>query len=125
MRLEEIRRIMMLTVLIGSMVCFRSVEAIAWGAILSSWLDAAIVTSTVKKQFRCGFSEQFRELWKPLAACLAMGTAVWGTGFLVKTITQAVLPMLTVQIMAGIAVYTMFMILLNKPILNFVRNLYK
>lgn len=125
MRLEEIRRIMMLTVLIGSMVCFRSVEAIAWGAILSSWLDAAIVTSTVKKQFRCGFSEQFRELWKPMTACLAMGTAVWGTGFLVKKITQAVLPMLTVQIIAGIAVYTMFMILLNKPIMNFVRNIHK
>ncbi len=125
LRLEEIRRIMMLTVLTGSFLYFHSVEAVAWGAILSSWLDAAIVTTAVKKQFHCGFSEQFRELWKPLLACLAMSAAVWGTELFMKKITQTLPLLLAAQITSGIAVYTALILLLNPSFLCFMRKIRK
>ncbi|MBR4961230.1 MAG: lipopolysaccharide biosynthesis protein [Clostridia bacterium] len=125
MRLEEIRRIMMLTILIGSLLWFHSVEAVAWGAVLSSWIDAAIVTAAVKKQFHCGLAEQFRELWKPLLACLAMGIAVWGTGFFLNEIIQASLLLLVVQIVVGIAVYMTLVALLSKPLLRWIRKIFE
>ena len=76
MRLEIIRRIVMLLVLLTSVFAFRTVEAIAIGFGLGYWLDTAIVTVSMKRLMGYGPIQQAQDNWKTLLAASLMFVAV-------------------------------------------------
>ena len=101
MKLELVRRIAMLAVLLVSVFAFKSVEAIAWGYAISSWIDVAIISVPVKRLIGYGLLEQLRDMWKTLAASLLMGAAVFAVGL----ISAPAWLLLLLQIVAGILSY--------------------
>lgn len=109
MRLEMIRRVVMLTILVTTIVVFRSVEAIAISFCVSNWLDAVISMVPVKKLMNYGVKDQFCDLWKIIAVSammygvvLAMNKLPWHIGIL-----------LTAQILAGITSYIVLGVIAN------------
>lgn len=106
---ELLRRALMLIVLVISVICFDSVEAIATGFMISAWLDAAVTSVPVKRLLGYGISDQFRDLWKNAAASIIMAVTVYAFG-------RLALPMgilLLLQIALGAVVYAAANILLK------------
>ena len=101
MRLELVRRIAMLAVLLVSVIAFRSVEAIAWGYAISAWIDVVIISVPVKRLIGYGLTEQLRDVWKILLASLLMGAAVFAIGL----ISAPAWIVLIMQIIVGIISY--------------------
>lgn len=82
MRLEMIRRVVMLAILIISVVVFKSVLAIAISFCISSWLDALITMTPVKRLIGYGFASQLADIWKIVAASLVMFAGVFAMNLL-------------------------------------------
>ena len=101
MRLELVRRIAMLAVLLVSVFAFRSVEAIAWGYAISAWIDVVIISVPVKRLIGYGLIEQLRDVWKIILAALLMGGVVFAVGLLAAPAWLV----LTLQITSGIIIY--------------------
>ena len=64
MRLEIVRRIVMLGVLMISVFAFGTVETIAIGFGLGYWLDAIIVVALMKRLLGYGPVQQIKDIWK-------------------------------------------------------------
>ena len=109
-RQELVRRAIMLVILVLSVVCFDSVEAIAVGYSISAWLDVWVTSWPIKKLLGYGMLDQLRDVWKSGLSALVMGGAVYALGFL--PLPTAAL--LAVQIVFGGAVY----LLLNLALKN-------
>jgi O-antigen/teichoic acid export membrane protein len=101
MRLEIVRRIVMLSILLVSVFAFKSVEAIAIGFCISNWLDALISMSPAKRLLGYGIKKQIADLWKILMVSAFMFVVVQFVNVL--ALHSALL--LGVQILAGIIVY--------------------
>ena len=101
MRLELIRRAVMLFILVTSIMCFQSVEAIAVGFCVSSWVDAIIIMPSVKRLMNYGIGEQFAGLWKTILAAVIMFGVVQCMNMLPWN-SYILLPM---QILTGVIVY--------------------
>jgi len=102
MKAEFIRRAVMLVVLLITVVCFRSVFAIAISFLVSSVLDILIILATVKRLTGLRFRSQFQSVWKTLLAGAVMFAAV----HMMNVLTCGPLLKLAVQVVLGIAVYT-------------------
>lgn len=101
MRLEIVRRIVMLGILMTSVFAFGTVEAIAAGFGLGYWLDTFIVSVVMKRLFDYGPVQQTRDVWKTLLASGIMFIVVNGMNeFLAST---AIL--LCIQMLAGVCIY--------------------
>ena len=109
-RQELVRRAIMLVILVLSVVCFDSVEAIAVGYSISAWLDVWVTSWPIKKLLGYGVLDQLRDVWKSGLSALVMGGAVYALGFL--PLSPA--PLLAVQVMFGGTVY----LLLNLALKN-------
>lgn len=101
MRLEMIRRVVMLAILTISVFCFRSVKAIAIGFCISTWLDAVITMSPAKFLMDYGIRAQFRDLWKIIMAAVIMFMVV---GYMNLLVCSNFI-LLFAQILVGISVY--------------------
>lgn len=101
MKLEIVRRTVMLGILLISVCCFSSALAIAVGYAVSYWLDWLIVTVAVKKLLHYGFFRQLRDTWNILASACLMGAAV----VLVAQIPLPSVPQLLLRIVIGFATY--------------------
>lgn len=101
MRLEVIRRTVMLFILLVSILAFDSVEAIAVGFCVGNWLDAIIVMVPVKRLMNYGIGEQFADLWKTILDATIMFAVVQCMNMLPWN-SYILLPM---QILVGIIVY--------------------
>lgn len=101
LKLELVRRLVMLIILVISIVCFDSVLAVAIGFAISMWLDVIIVMVPVKKLIGFGLIEMFKDSWKTILCSIIMAGTVFGLGFI--NINYIVL--LFIQIFAGIVVY--------------------
>ncbi len=101
MRLELVRRIAMLAVLLVSVFAFRSVEAIAWGYAISAWIDVVIISVPVKRLIGYGLIEQLCDVWKIILAALLMGGVVFAVGLL----SAPAWLILILQIASGIIIY--------------------
>lgn len=101
MRLEMVRRIVMLAVLSVSVFVFRSVLVIAIGCCISNWLDAVICMLPAKRLMDYGIGSQLTDHWKIIFSAAVMFVFVqwlnmlsWHIGLL-----------LPLQILTGIIVY--------------------
>jgi len=101
MKLEIVRRTVMLIILLISVLCFDSVMAIAWGYVISTLLDVVIISVPVKRMLGYGITEQLKDTRKIIIASVIMGAAVLPVGGL----KLSYLLLLSVEIGVGIAVY--------------------
>lgn len=108
-RLEMIRRMVMLTILLVSIFGFRSVEAIAIGFCVSNWLDAVISMIPAKQLMDYGIKAQFLELWKIILAAIVMFVVVLAMNFLQWNI----LMVLILQILTGVIVFVVMGLVLK------------
>ena len=76
MRLEMVRRVVMLLILIVSVFAFHSVEAIAIGYCISTWVDAIISMIPAKRLLGYGIMKQFADLWKTIMCAVIMFVVV-------------------------------------------------
>jgi O-antigen/teichoic acid export membrane protein len=109
MKLEFARRAMIVSVLCISVFCFKTVEAIAVGYCVSSWLDSTMTVFAVKRLMNIPVREQFLWVWKTLFASVAML-------LLLLPMAQLQIPailLLLLQIVTGAAVYLVLSILLK------------
>lgn len=101
MRLEMIRRMMMLLILAIGIFGFRTVEGIAISFCISNWLDAVITMLPAKRLMGYGIGSQIRDLWKIILIAVIMFVVVETMNLL----AWSRLLLLLAQILAGIAVY--------------------
>lgn len=101
MRLEFIRRLVMLFILLVSIFAFRSVKAIAIGFCISYWLDTVIAMCPMKMLLNYGPGKQFAEVWKIIVIALIMFVVVLGMSLL----SWNILILLVTQILVGVVVY--------------------
>jgi O-antigen/teichoic acid export membrane protein len=101
MRLEMIRRVVMLIVLMISVFFYQTVEAIAIGFCISNCLDALISMIPAKRLLGYGVAAQLKDLWKIMAASAVMCAVVQ----LMNLMNWNMVLLLSTQILAGAAVY--------------------
>lgn len=122
MKLEAVRRVVMLLILLVSVFCFRTVYAIALGFAISTWVDVLIISIPTKRLLNYGIVEQIKDTWKIMIASLIMGGVVILVGFL----SLPTIVLLGVQIIVGIITYVFLTILLNreliKEVLSFIKK---
>ena len=126
MRLEMVRRVVMIVILCIAVFAFHSVEIIAYSYLLSFILDILIVMVPIKKLLDQGILEQFKLLWKTIVASVLTGMIVYFFG-------KISIPMLFVKLMlqgiTGILAYVALSFLLRNEqlfyMLNMLKNLVK
>lgn len=110
MRLEFVRRIVMLAVLLVSVFCFDSVLAIAVGFAVSSWLDVVVISFPMKRLFGYGLGRQIADVWRVVAAVVAMSGAMVVVGQLLEL---APFWQMCCQLIVGVMVYLLACMLLK------------
>ena len=118
-RQELLRRALMLVVLVISVVCFHSVEAIAVGYSVSAWLDVFVTSLPIKKLLNYGVLDQLRDVWKTGVAAALMGLAVHALGAL--PLPTALL--LILQVLCGAALYLGLNVLLKNESFAYVLSM--
>lgn len=122
MRLELIRRVIMLAVLAVSVFVFKSVLAIAISCCVSNWLDAVITMLPAKRLMNYGVRAQSGDLWKIALATIVMFASTQAMNLLQ---CPSVL-LLLLQIISGVVVYlAMGFILRIEPQENIIKLLAK
>lgn len=101
MKLEMIRRLVMLCILVVSVVAFRSVLAIAVSFCISNCLDALISMFPAKRLVGYGIMDQLKDLYRILIASIVMFVAVQ----LMNALPWNSVILLGAQILTGAAVY--------------------
>lgn len=122
MKMEVIRRVVMMAILLPSIFCFDSVMIIAVGFLLSSIVDSCIIVAGAKRLTGIGLFKQLSKLWKILLSGAIMALVVYFmNGLLIHPIIR-----LALQIVAGAAIYIGVGLLLKaEPFLNVIHLLQK
>lgn len=101
MKLEFVRRMVMLAILIITVFAFDTALAMAYSFALSTWIDVVICSIPSGRLLNYGFGRQFATVWKTILASVIMGIAVWAVGLL----AMPLLLKLLVQMALGITIY--------------------
>lgn len=101
MKLEFVRRVLMLLILAITVFAFDFVIAMAYSFALSAWIDAIVCAIPSGRLLGYGAKEQFKAVSKTIFASVLMGVAVWAVGLL----TLPLFLKLVAQIATGIIVY--------------------
>lgn len=121
MKLEFMRRILMLAVLLITVLAFDSIIAMAYSFALSAWIDTMVCSIPNGKLLNYGFIEQFKDVWRTLLAAVIMSVAVWAIGLLAMSLFMK----LVVQILTGIIVYIILCLLLRVEGFSYALNIIK
>lgn len=121
MKLEIVRRLVMLVILLGAIFLFDSVFAIAASYVISSLLDSFIVAIPLNKLLNYGFVKQMSDNWKTIAASLIMGIVVYVIGLLKVNLVA----LLFIQIIFGIISYALLCVILKIDSFNYIFKLIK
>lgn len=119
MKMEFIRRSIMIVQLVLTVLIFDSVLAIAYSYAISVWLDAVISTIPNRRFLGYGFLRQLRDLWKIAAASALMAAAAWAIGLIAMHPAVEML----VQIVAGMLVYIVSCLALKVESFHYALNL--
>lgn len=121
MKLEFVRRVLMLAVLAITVFAFDFVVAMAYSFALSAWIDAIVCAIPSGRLLGYGVVKQFKDMWKNILAAVLMRIAVWAVGL-------AAIPLflkLVVQILTGIVVYILLCRLLKVEGFMYALNMIK
>ena len=102
MKLEMIRRIVMIAILAVVVLCFHSVYAIAVSFLVSSVIDTLIIMLAIKRIIGLPLSQQGRSVWKSILSGAIMALAV-------SAMNALALPLickLLLQILSGAVIYS-------------------
>jgi O-antigen/teichoic acid export membrane protein len=103
LKLELIKKLYGIGILMVTVFCFEGVMPIAWGAVVSTVLSSFVNAQPNKKLIGYGYLEQIRDILPPVVMALVMFFAV----SLLGRLPLAPLPLLCVQVAAGVAVYAL------------------
>lgn len=112
MRLEMVRRVVMLCVLVVSVFGFGTVEAIAAGFGVGYWLDALIVSLSLKRLLHYGPVQQAKDIWKNVLAASVMFAIVNG----MNGLNGSNVVLMLSQILIGVLSYLLLNICLHNEI---------
>lgn len=101
MKLEFVRRVAMLVVLLVTVFVSNSIMAMAYSYTFSCWLDVVFCALPNGRLLGYGFAKQFKDVWKSIMISCVMGVTVWAMGL----VTMPLILKLLVQVSAGIVVY--------------------
>ena len=101
LKLEIIKKLYGLPILLVSVLCFDSVMAIAWGGVISSVVSAAVNAHPNKKLINYGYLEQMRDILPTLALSMVM----FGVVYAMNALALPTALLLVLQVLAGVAVY--------------------
>lgn len=101
LKLELVKKSYGIIILLVSVLCFHSVEAIAWGGVLSTILSLIVNAHPNHKLMNYGFDKQLRDILPSFLISLGMGALVLAMG----NLPIPRLPLLLTQMAAGLAVY--------------------
>ena len=116
MKLEAVRRIVMIAVLLGAILIFDSVLAIAISYVISAWIDVIIISIPLKKLLNYGFFEIMKDNWKSIFASLLMGAIVLTTG----KINAHYVIVAGIQIFVGVISYIALAFILKIDIFKYI-----
>ena len=109
MKIEFIRRMTMLVILLVAVFVFDSVLTIAISYVISVFIDMFIASAPLKKSLDYNGFKQVKDNWKTLVSSLLMGIFVYIFGF----IQLPVVLLLALQILVGVLVYLILCIVLR------------
>lgn len=109
MKLEIVRRVAMLLILIVSVICFDSVLAIAVSYVFSLWFDYFIIIYPTKRLTGLRLTEHLKAVYKIAIASILMAIAV----FMIGQINLRSWLLLLIQIPSGICIYILLCQLLK------------
>lgn len=111
MKLEAIRRIIMLATLALTVLAFNSILAIVIGVMIGAWVDAIVICFATKTLIGYGPIKQFESIWRTVAASAVMAAVVYVIGML--PLSRILL--LTLQVVCGAAIYVGLAFILKNP----------
>lgn len=109
LKVELVRRIAMIVVLLISVFGFKTLEAIAWGFVVSSFFDVVIVFFFMRNSVKISFDGFVRDLWKIVLSSVVM----WWVTTLVELVCVPTWVLLSIQILVGVLVYVLMCFLLR------------
>lgn len=101
LKLEIIKKLYGMAILLVSVLCFDSVMAIAWGGVISSVVSAAVNAHPNKELLNYGYLEQMRDILPTLALSMVM----FGVVYAMNALALPTALLLVLQVLAGVAVY--------------------
>lgn len=121
MKLEIVRRIVMIVGLIISVVFFDSVVAIAISYLILAYIDILITLIPTKRITGYGLKDMIKDNWKTMVCSLVMGAVVYFVGYL--NINKILL--LVLQILCGVIVFFISSMLLKSECLAYLFKVIK
>lgn len=116
MKLEIIRRIMMIAILVGAVLIFDSVVAIAISYVISAWIDVIIICIPLKRLLNYGLWEMIKYNWKSVFASLLMGVIVLTVGI----IPLHYIVVTGIQIFVGVITYIALAVILKIDVFKYI-----
>src|SRR5574344_168112 len=101
LKLEIIKKVIGISILIGSIFIFYSPIGIAYGALIATFINAFVNASPNKKMLNYGYFEQIWDIIPSFCLALLMGISVFLIGF----IKESIYITLILQIITGIIIY--------------------
>ena len=121
LKLELIKKSYGLVILAITALCFHSVLAIAWGAVISTLLSAVVNAAPNRKFLHYGYLEQMKDILPPLGLAIGMFLCVSAVELLGLSLPVTLL----IQVLLGIAVYAGLALLLRLEALTYLLDLLK
>lgn len=109
LKLELIKKSYGLLILCFTALVLKNVYAIAWGAVISTLLSAAVNAWPNRRLLCYGYGEQIKDILVPLALSLTM----FGAVFLLNRLRLPVMLLLMLQVLCGVTVYGALSLLLK------------
>lgn len=109
MKLEIVRRVVMLLILTVSVVCFDSILAIAVGYVFSLWFDYFVIIYPVKRLTGLRLTEHLGAVYKIAVASVLMAVVV----FMIGQMNLRPWLLILIQIPSGICIYILLCHLLK------------
>ena len=113
MKVEVIRRIAMVVILLVTLLVFDSVMAITISFSLGFWLDAYITIVSSKRIIGVGWWKQLEKIWKSFVAGGIMFLAVYS----INSLAMHLFIKLILQIIVGVLAYLLVSLLLKNEVL--------
>ena len=121
MKLEIIRRIVMIAILLTAIFAFGSVLTIAISAIIIAWVDTIIIMLPMKRLLGYGIFEQFGDIWQTLLSAIMMGVVT----FCVGMVPMPTVLCLALQALVGVVTYVIATWFINRQTFNYILTMAK
>ncbi len=122
LRLEILRRIVMLVVLFIVVCLFHSVIAIAVSWLITCAIDAMIVMISINRLLPYSFWEQVKDIWKTIASAAIMCVLIFLLG---EYIVCGLFLKILIQILCGVVVYLSLSVLLKNETMLYILTMLK